>query len=71
MGCALELQLLDSVTDKQASLSRMLTGSGRLTYTGLAGFTGIAFVGLLGAAMFKNINNEGAFSDVSALKITD
>lgn len=38
-------------------------GSGQLTYTGLAGATGLAFIGLLGVTMFKNINAEGAFSD--------
>ena len=49
MGCALVLLYsFDTVTDTQSSLSRMFTGSGGLTYTGLAGITGVAFVGFRG-----------------------
>jgi hypothetical protein len=40
-----------------------LTGSGGLTYTGLAGMAGVVFAGALGVAMFKNIASETAFSD--------
>lgn len=41
----------------------LLTGSGGLTYTGLAGMAGVVFAGALGVAMFKNIASETAFSD--------
>ena len=40
-----------------------LTGSGGLTYTGLAGMAGVVFAGALGVAMFKNVASETAFSD--------
>ena len=47
-----------------------LTGSGGLTYTGLAGMAGVVFAGALGVAMFKNIASETAFSD-KRFKIDD
>ena len=40
-----------------------LTGSGGLTYTGLAGMAGVVFAGAVGVAMFKNIASETAFTD--------
>ena len=47
-----------------------LTGSGGLTYTGLAGMAGVVFAGALGVAMFKNVASETAFSD-KRFKIDD
>jgi len=38
-------------------------GSGQVTYTGLAAGSGLIFIGLIGATMLRNINNERAFSD--------
>lgn len=48
----------------KADMSRMFTsGSGRLSYTTMAGGAGLLFAGALGIAMYKNIANENAWKD--------
>lgn len=48
----------------KTDISRMFTnGSGRITYTTMAGGAGLLFAGALGIAMLKNIANENAWKD--------
>jgi hypothetical protein len=54
----------DTVSQTQSFTKMLTSSSGRITYTALGGVAGVAFMGLLGLTMYRNINNEGAFADV-------
>lgn len=48
----------------KVDISRALsTGSGRISYTKMAGGAGLLFASVLGIAMYKNIANENAWKD--------